>query len=181
MCLTPAQRYQLRALDRARHSRIAIRCRHYLQNQNVSCVRKENVLSILAIELVARPTIVRLVEWLAVSVVLRRLARRITVGPYQIEGGPFSLKAATNEALRILSTVNQNDLARIACIWNGPAAKRRTRPDLWSYEEMLYISKALQQAQKSLQDCPSCGFTECYSARALVTNFYPPIGPRTVS
>src|SRR5699024_926012 len=129
-CLTPAQRHQLRVLDRAENSRAVNRCHKNLASRSIDHETQITVLGLLAVEVVARPISFRLMEWILASLAPRRIGEAFTLGPFQIKGGPFFLDDAISLVLKALSQVDTANLPQVALLWNGPAAHRRTRPDL---------------------------------------------------
>ena len=81
----------------------------------------------------ARPADARAIEWL-VALPLRfgllgpqanRWSSRLTVGPFQMQEAPFSLKASVGELLRRVKKLGlaQQSLEEVARIWNGGMAE----------------------------------------------------------
>lgn len=91
------------------------------------------LVTVLLVEMTARPALARAVEWLVALPLrsclggpLRARGQRMTVGPLQLRGGPWSPTAAVEEASMQLRQrcPNPSDPEELARAWNGPAATR---------------------------------------------------------
>lgn len=167
-CLTRAQQHQLRLLNQAAHSATINRGKRVLSTYVHDKDRHRNLLSVLIVEVAARPRFARLIEWALYGLVPQAWAKFMTVGPFQIRGGPFAFDTAAQEAVRILSSVQTNGTWEQARLWNGPNANQRPRKDLWSYKECLELANALLIAPPPSGVCGKCQSRECYVSSTLL-------------
>lgn len=166
-CLYPGQRQQLRALYSVRNARPMRLCKEHLQHKQLNKDSAAIILCVLSVELIARPRIFRFVEWVIACLLPARLGKKLTLGPFQITGGPFNLKAATEEALSLLTTASPQNLQEVAQFWNGTASDIKPRLDLWSYSEMLHIAYAIAHLRPSWACCGKCSYPECGIVQTL--------------
>lgn len=119
--------------------------------------------SILLVEGGARPTPVRSLEWIALTILRSglagaggaRRARRLTLGPLQLRGAPLEWDECVRLGLKCLHETDCADLAAVALKWNGRAAPRAGRIP---YD--VALSLAAPHAARLLDRCRAAG-TDC--------------------
>lgn len=91
------------------------------------------LVSILLVEMTARPTWFRALEWIVAFSVshcrieqVRRVRNSLTLGPLQISGASWDRNAAVQQALARLriDSLSMMDADRLAVLWNGPLGDR---------------------------------------------------------
>lgn len=106
------------------------------------------LVTILLVELSARPGLVRAVEWCAATLghsrfagPFRRRASRITVGPFQIRGGAWSRELAVSQARERLARSGPSGRSAevLAQVWNGPRWAEMGGP--LTYAEALRVAR----------------------------------------
>lgn len=150
------------ALWRASHTRTARRWTRTIITQTSSDYERIALTAILLVEMTARPIWFRAVEW-AVAIfarhavalqVSRAAGARITVGPLQIAGGPWSRSRAVAIALDKLrcSKVSKGDTVALAISWNGAKANA---PKPVAYSDVLQLALPLAIAMVHSENRPS--------------------------
>jgi|SRR5690625_848361 len=170
VCVSPAQRTQLRLLDNARSSGYVRRAAEILKGMHVDAEKSAQVLGLLSVELTARPLTARAVEWITVAILPVSVKGRITTGPFQLKGGPFAFHRSLRRTLAAIEVAEPRDLADVARFWNGSLAGRRAREDLWSYEEMLKVAIGLADEPLPRSSCEVCRQIECALATAVLNS-----------
>ena len=111
---------------------------------------KEAILAVLLVEVSARPATARAVEWASSYLLrhspippLRQRGEKLTVGPLQLQGGPWQRKLAVDRAVAILvdSQESLSDNSELARIWNGTVNGRPRK----RYVSALDVARPIAQ------------------------------------
>lgn len=107
--------------------------------------QQELLAAVLAVEMSARPTAFRAVEWIVVCVGralgLPRQMCPHTLGPFQLSNGPFRFDNAVRVAVDRIGEATET--STVAQIWNGPHPDLRRPGARYSYAEALTIAHML--------------------------------------
>lgn len=90
-----------------------------IQREVADAETSDALRAILLVEMSARPTFVRALEWIAGWTTCGRLAA--TRGPLQLRDAPFDFRAAVHQAAVIVGQTD--DDAHLAVLWNGSVTR----------------------------------------------------------
>lgn len=159
-CAPAATRHQVRLIVRAHSSRQALRVEQLLAPLEVDPDIKSIVRAIHSVESAARPLSRRVIEWTAqTALIATRRRHRLTVGPFQIRGGPWDLEVAVHKAVQSVAALDTHTSAAVAHLWNGPEA-HRGGSQLLNYPQCIELAISLQHPRRP-RGAPTCVHPEC--------------------
>lgn len=162
ICSPEPSRLQVRSIYRATRSRKTLQTKDHLKNLSVSDQKSAVIAGIMCVEMVARPSWIRAIEWTFQFVSnVARLERKLTVGPFQIRNGPWKLSQAVKIAYESFESEGFDEIYAAAAYWNGPRASTANDFGALSYADCLKVAVFLVEQRSFEYNAESCRHPEC--------------------
>lgn len=162
ICSPEPSRLQVRSIYRSTRSKKTLRAQEHLKNLSVSDQKLAVIAGIMCVEMVARPSWIRAIEWVFQFMSnVARLERKLTVGPFQIRNGPWRLSQAVKIAYESFESEGFNEIYAAATYWNGPRASTASNFGALSYADCLKVSVFLVEQRSFDYKAESCRHPEC--------------------